>query len=135
MPDASDSFFSKVTPGNWLTFGAVVISAIASWQWMSFQLQDQQNKTAELRASVSEIVRKIEDSGRNAADGIRLVNDSLSRRIDLLGDRTNQTSNEMSTVKADLQNLKDTVTELRRQASWTRSRLGGADAAITGTPR
>ena len=125
-------FLRRITPGNWLTIGAVVVSFVFQWANVSNRLSTQSTSIDELKASIARLatvdaltnvahdndkdmtaLRAVVEANRN---DFKMTTDALSARLSVLGERTNDTSREAAQLSTEIANLKETLSELRRQA-------------------
>lgn len=125
-------FFGRVTPGNWLTMGVVLVTAAVGWGRLDGQLSNQAAAIEELKASIGRLattdalanVAHDTDKDMSALRAIveanrgdfKMTIDALTARVSLLGERTNDTGRETAQLGTEVANLKEAVTELRRQA-------------------
>ncbi len=125
-------FLRRVTPGNWLTIGFVVVSFVFQWANVNNRLTNQSTSIDDLKAAIGRLAPMDAVSGlardtdkdmatmratvvANQQD-FKVALDALNSRISLLGERTNDTSREAAQLSTEIENLKEQLTELRRQA-------------------
>ena len=128
----SGSFLRRVTPGNWLTMGAVAVSFVFQWANVSNRLSTQSTSIDELKASIARLAPidalsgLARDTDKDMAtmravivanqQDFKVSMDAIGARVSLLGERTNDTSREAAQLATEVQNIKEAITELRRQA-------------------
>ena len=128
----SGSFLRRVTPGNWLTIGFVVVSFVFQWANVNNRLSTQSTSIDELKASIARLAPidalsgLARDTDKDMAtmravivanqQDFKVAMDAISARVSLLGERTNDTSREAAQLATEVQNIKEAITELRRQA-------------------
>lgn len=125
-------FLRRVTPGNWLTIGFVVVSFVFQWANVNNRLTNQSSSIDELKASIARLApidalsNLARDTDKDMAtmravivanqQDFKVAMDAISARVSLLGERTNDTSREAAQLATEVQNIKEAITELRRQA-------------------
>lgn len=132
IPRNGDSFWRRITPGSWLTLGLVLVTAVASWTKMDNGLTVQAAAVTELKAAISRLAtvdaltNVARDTDKDMASlramfeanrsDFKITVDALTARLSVLGERTNDTSREAAQLSTEITNIKDMITELRRQA-------------------
>lgn len=147
------NFWQRITPGNWITMVVVVAGVVASWQRMDSTLGKQNDSLIDLKAAISKLasvdaltnlqrdidkdISAIRQSLDTSRIDTRTTFDAITARVSLLGERTNDTSREAAQLATEISNLKDAVTELRRQAriSLPSSSSGIPGSSFGGGPR
>ena len=130
--NGAEGFLRKVTPGNWLTIGFVVVSFVFQWANVNNRLSNQSVSIDDLKASIGRLApidalsNLARDTDKDMAtmratilanqQDFKVSMDSLNARLSVLGERTNDTSREAAQLTTEIQNIKEALTELRRQA-------------------
>lgn len=154
MTDDVRGFLSRITPGNWITIMLVVVAAITSWTKLDSSQTLQAGAITELKATIAKLAsldslqNVVRDNDRDLVavrtnlDSMRsdfkVAMDGLNARMSVLGERTNDTSREAAQLSTEISNLKDAVSELRRQASFSRfssPSSTASDGTRSGGPR
>lgn len=126
------SFLARITPGNWITMGLVSISFVLSWANLDAKLGYQALAIDELKASLAKLapldlvqtVQRDADKDIAAVQGglaashaeWKVTVDAITARISLLSERVNDISRGEAQLSTEIANLKEGVTELRRQS-------------------
>ncbi len=127
-----NSFLRRVTPGNWITICLVIGSFVLQWANVNNRLSNQSTSIDDLKSAIGRLApmdavsNLSRDTDKDMAtmrativanqQDFKVAMDALNARISLLGERTNDTSRETAQQSTEITNLKEQLTELRRQA-------------------
>lgn len=110
-------WFSKnITLGNMITAGTVLVTVILAWSNLSNSVENLETSlnTVTQRVNLSELAANAErerDRLEGQIDSVRLetklVLDAINARLNLLGERSNETSKELATLTAEVRFVKE----------------------------